>query len=319
MTYLEVERDFSPRTLVNYRGDLRQFTAFLSGNFLSACLPEPESWPTGGSPAQASRKYSLQGSTPDIVDYLTVREFLAHLQKKGISRRTVARKLATLRSFFRFLCREGYSAFDPTIGLRTPRLEKRLPQFLDLNQVTKLMESPWGEGILRERNKAILETFYSTGIRVSELVGLNAFQIDFIGGILKVRGKGRKERLVPVGEKALEVLSRYLDRRSELFLKGRKGITRDKKALFLNNWGGRLTARSVVQIVKKSVQKVSSDLNISPHTLRHTFATHLLDAGADLRAVQELLGHVNLSTTQIYTQVTVPRLKAVYDKAHPRA
>ncbi|MCD5397968.1 tyrosine recombinase XerC [candidate division NPL-UPA2 bacterium] len=298
MTYLEVERDFSPRTLISYRGDLRQFTAFLS---------------------RCSQGHPHRGSAPGAIDYLIIREFLAYLQERGISRRTAARKLATLRSFFRFLCREGYSASDPTAGLRTPRLEKKLPQFLDLNQVMKLMESPLGEGIIRERNKAILETFYSTGIRVSELVGLNISQVDFIGGILKVRGKGRKDRLVPVGEKALEALGCYLDRRSELFLKGRRGIARDKKALFLNNWGGRLTARSVVQIVKKSVKKVSSDLDISPHTLRHTFATHLLNAGADLRAVQELLGHVNLSTTQIYTQVTTQRLKAVYDKAHPRA
>ncbi len=319
MTYLEIERDFSPRTLISYRGDLRQFTAFLSGDSLSAYLLVPESRQTGGSLVPASRKYPPPGGISDTIDYLTIREFLAHLQKRGISRRTAARKLATLRSFFRFLCREGYFASDPTVGLRTPRLEKRLPQFLDLDQVMKLMEAPSGEGVLQERDKAILEILYSTGIRVSELVSLNISQVDFIGGVLKVRGKGRKERLVPVGKKALEVLGRYLDKRSQLFLKRKKDIDRDEKALFLNNWGGRLASRSIVQMVKKSVKKVSSELNISPHTLRHTFATHLLDAGADLRAVQELLGHVNLSTTQIYTQVTTQRLKTVYDKAHPRA
>lgn len=298
MTYLEIERNFSPRTLTSYRGDLRQFTGFLSGN---------------------SRRRPHKGSTPDTVDYLIIREFLAYLQKRGISRRTAARKLATLRSFFKFLCREGYSTSDPTVGLRTPRLEKRLPQFLDLSQVTKLMEAPSGEEVLGLRDRAILETLYSTGIRVSELVSLNASRIDFIGGALKVMGKGRKERLIPIGEKALEALSQYLDKRSELFLKRKKDIAKDEKALFLNSWGGRLTARSVIQMVKQYVKKISSELNISPHTLRHTFATHLLNAGADLRAVQELLGHVNLSTTQIYTQVTTPRLKKVYDKAHPRA
>ena len=298
MTYLEIERNFSPRTLISYRGDLRQFTSFLS---------------------RGSQGHPRRRSTPDAIDYLTIREFLAYLQESGISRRTAARKLATLRSFFRFLCREGYSTSDPTVGLRTPRLEKRLPQFLDLNQVTRLMEAPLGKGVLGLRDRAILETLYSTGMRVSELVSLNASQIDFIGGNLKVRGKGRKERLIPIGKKALEALGRYLDERPELFLKGKKDIDRDEKALFLNNWGGRLAARSVIQMVKKSVKKVSSQLNVSPHTLRHTFATHLLNAGADLRAVQELLGHVNLSTTQIYTQVTTQRLKTVYNKAHPRA
>lgn len=304
MTYLEIERDFSPRTLTSYRGDLRQFAGFLSGNSLSA---------------PAGRGRPRRGNTPDAIDYLTIREFLAHLQERGIGRRTAARKLATLRSFFRFLCREGYSASDPTVGLRTPRLEKRLPRFLDLGQVTKLMEAPPVEKVLGLRDRAILETLYSTGMRVSELVSLNVFRIDFIGGALKVMGKGRKERLIPIGEKALEALSRYLTQRPELFRKGKKGIIKDEKALFLNSWGGRLTTRSVVQIVKKYVKEVSSELNISPHTLRHTFATHLLNAGADLRAVQELLGHVNLSTTQIYTQVTTQRLKTVYDKAHPRA
>lgn len=297
ITYLEIERNFSPRTLINYEGDLRQFAGFLSGSF----------------------KRCSCGSAPLTVDYLTIREFLAELQGGGISRRTAARKLATLRSFFGFLCRENYSASDPTTGLRTPRLEKRLPLFLDLEQMTKLMEASPGEGVLGRRDRAILETLYSTGMRVGELVSLNVSQIDFIGGALKVRGKGRKERLIPVGRKAREALGRYLDKRPGLFLRVRKDIVRDEKALFLNNWGGRLTTRSVIKMVKKSIKKVSLELNISPHTLRHTFATHLLDAGADLRVVQELLGHVNLSTTQIYTHVTTSRLKAVYDKAHPRA
>ncbi len=309
MVYLEIERDFSPHTLISYRGDLRQFAGFLSGSSLSAC----------GSPALAGRIDLHRGRIPDTVDYLTIREFLAYLQERGISRRTVARKLAALRSFFRFLCREGYSPSDPTAGLRAPRLEKRLPRFLDLSQVTKLMEAPSEKTITGLRDRAVLEVLYSTGMRVSELVGLNASQIDFIGGALKVRGKGRKERVIPVGEKALEALSLYLDRRLELFRRERNDIYPDKEALFLNSWGGRLTARSIILIVKKYVKKISLELDISPHTLRHTFATHLLDAGADLRAVQELLGHVSLSTTQVYTHVTAAKLKKVYDKAHPRA
>ncbi len=298
MLYLDIERNFSPRTLISYRGDLRQFTGFLSEN---------------------SQSYPRGKTTPDTIDYLTIREFLACLQERGISRRTAARKLATLRSFFRFLCREGLFPSDPTVGLRTPRLEKRLPHFLDLEQVTQLMESPPGDGVLGLRDRAILETLYSTGMRVSELVSLNTSRIDFSGGFLKVMGKGRKERTVPVGEKALQALSRYLDKRSELFRRERQDIFPDKEALFLNNWGGRLTARSIIRMVQKSVKKVSSELKITPHNLRHTFATHLLNAGADLRAIQELLGHVNLSTTQIYTQVSTQRLKAVYDQAHPRA
>jgi len=309
MTYLEIERNFSRHTLMSYGGDLRQFAGFLLRSSLSA----------SGLPAQAGRKLPQGENIPDAVDYLTIREFLAYLQERGISRRTVSRKLAALRSFFKFLCEEGYSSSDPTAGLRTPRLEKRLPQFLDLEQVTKLMEAPRGEGVLELRDRAILETLYSTGMRVSELIGLNASQIDFIGGALKVMGKGRKERIVPVGEKALEALNRYLDKRTELFRRRKKDILPDRKALFLNNWGGRLTARSVIRMVKKYIGKISTEMNISPHTLRHTFATHLLNAGADLRAVQELLGHVSLSTTQIYTHVTVPRLKKVYDRAHPRA
>jgi site-specific recombinase XerD len=181
------------------------------------------------------------------------------------------------------------------------------------------MESPPGEGALGLRDRAILETLYSTGMRVSELVSLKASRIDFSGGFLKVMGKGRKERVIPVGAKALQALSRYLDKRSELFRRERRDIFANKEALFLNNWGGRLTARSIIRIVQKYVKKVSSELKITPHNLRHTFATHLLNAGADLRAIQELLGHVNLSTTQIYTQVSTQRLKAVYDQAHPRA
>ena len=290
MNYLGIERNLSPHTLKSYQGDLRQFSQFLK-----------------------------PGATLNLIDYLTIREYLAYLQGVGVSRRTVNRKLSCLRSFFKFLCREGFLSSDPTAGIRSPRLEKKLPKFLDLNQATKLVEAPSEDEVLGLRDRAILETLYSTGMRVSEMVSLNAGRIDFIGGALKVMGKGRKERLTPIGEKALEAIRKYLEKRPQLLLRRKRDISKDKDALFLNNWGGRLTRISVRRIVSKYIKKISSELNISPHSLRHTFATHLLDAGADLRHVQELLGHVNLSTTQIYTHVTTQRLKTIYDRAHPRA
>ncbi len=290
MNYLGIERNLSSHTLKSYQGDLRQFSLFLKP---SATLNE--------------------------IDYLTIREYLAYLQGIGVSRRTVSRKLSCLRSFFKFLCREGYLSSDPTAGVRSPRLDKKLPKFLDLSEVTKLVEAPSGDEVLGLRDRAILETLYSTGMRVSELVSLNAGRIDFIGGVLKVMGKGRKERLTPIGESALEAIRKYLEKRPLLLRRRKRGISKDKDALFLNNWGGRLTRLSIRRIVRKYIKKVSSELNINPHTLRHTFATHLLNAGADLRYVQELLGHVNLSTTQIYTHVTTQRLKTIYDRAHPRA
>ena len=290
MNYLGIERNLSSHTLKSYQGDLRQFSLFLKS-----------------------------GAALNEIDYLTIREYLAHLQGIGVSRRTVSRKLSCLRSFFKFLCREGYLSSDPTAGVRSPRLDKKLPKFLDLSEVTKLVEAPSGDEVLGLRDRAILETLYSTGMRVSELVSLNAGRIDFIGGVLKVMGKGRKERLTPIGESALEAIRRYLEKRPQLLRRRKRGISKDKDALFLNNWGGRLTRLSIRRIVRKYIKKISSELNINPHTLRHTFATHLLNAGADLRYVQELLGHVNLSTTQIYTHVTTQRLKTIYDRAHPRA
>lgn len=296
MNYLGIERNLSSHTLKSYQGDLRQFSLFL----------------------KSSSGFSDPGSLNQI-DYLTMREYLAYLQGIGVSRRTVARKLSCLRSFFKFLCREGYLSSDPTAGIRSPRQEKKLPKFLDLSEVTKLVEAPSQDEVLGLRDRAIMETLYSTGMRVSELVSLNAGRIDFIGGALRVRGKGRKERIIPIGEKALEAIGKYLEKRPQLLGRKKKDISKDKDALFLNNWGGRLTRISIRRIVKKYIQKISSQLSISPHTLRHTFATHLLNAGADLRAIQELLGHVNLSTTQIYTHVTTQRLKTIYDRAHPRA
>jgi site-specific recombinase XerD len=225
--------------------------------------------------------------------------------------RSINRRLSALRSFFRFLTRDGYLKNNPILMLQSPKLDKHLPQFMTEEEVIKLIESalPKDEkDLMSLRDRAILETFYSTGMRISELVGLNVLDLDFIGGIAKVMGKGRKERVVPVGDIASRAIRKYLDKR--------KG---NEEAIFLNKSGRRITTRGVRGIVLKYIKKAGIKQGVSPHTLRHSFATHLLNRGADLRTVQELLGHANLSTTQIYTHLTTEKLKNVYDKAHPHA
>jgi len=291
ITYLEAERNASEHTLRNYRSDLRQFEKFLEKDESGFYIP----------------------------NRLDLRRFIVHLQKRGCAPRTIARKIATIRSFLEFLVGEGYISSNPAAGLPLPRREKRLPKFLDKKEIVKLIEAPDEKRAIGVRDRAILEMLYSTGMRVSELVGLGSDSVDFIGGVVKVLGKGRKVRIIPIGEAALSALSRYQERRWELLAKQRKDIIQDKGALFLDRWGGRLSCRSVCRLVNKYVIKIGTGMGISPHAIRHSFATHLLDAGADLRAVQELLGHASLSTTQIYTHVTTEKLKAVYAKAHPRA
>ena len=282
--YLEIEKNSSTHTVTNYKVDLRGFMDFLGGNDISN------------------------------IDYLLLRRYLAHLKSVQYDKRSVARKLACLRSFFKFLCRDGYLKTNPAVGLSTPKLDKKLPFFLDVNQTSRVLDMPVDNSDAASlRDKAVLELLYSTGIRVGELVGLSINDVDFIGGVTKVKGKGKKERMIPVGDTALRAIKKYLDRRSS------NELMRNKPALFLNKNGGRLSSGAVRQIVDKCIHTASLREKISPHTLRHSFATHLLDRGADLRSVQELLGHANLSTTQIYTHITTDRLKAVYDKAHPRA
>ncbi len=282
INYLKVEKNASTHTITNYLVDLTSFSAFLGDREMSS------------------------------VDHLTLRRFLAEMRAKNYAKRTIARKLACLRSFFKFLYREGYIKTNPISAILTPKLDKKLPTFLDVNMMAKLVQTPDDKSVAGLRDRAILETLYSTGTRVSELVGLDVDDIDFISGVIKVLGKGSKERMVPIGEIALAAIRKYIDKRGELAAK-------DKKAVFLNKSGRRLTDRSVRRIVDKHIRACSIGEKISPHSLRHSFATHLLDRGADLRSVQELLGHMNLSTTQIYTHVTTERLKSVYDKAHPRA
>ncbi len=296
--YLIFEKGASEHTCRNYMSDLFQFTDFLQTNNL--CMDE-------------EKKRILLTR----VDNLAIRSYLGFLYNES-KRSTIARKLATLRSFFKFMVREGNLKTNPAETVFTPRREKYLPKFLSIDEIFRLLDMPNGSKFLELRDLAILELLYSSGVRVSELVLLNVGEVDFDLGIAKVAGKGKKERIVPIGDKAISSLKRYLDGREEL--QSSLGSLKEvSKALFLNFRGGRLTARSVGRIVDKYISKADIPKKISPHALRHTFATHMLDAGADLRVIQELLGHASLSSTQRYTQVSIDKLMAVYDQAHPRS
>lgn len=282
--YLETERNVSPHTLAAYNSDLAQWLAFVRSEKGDAV------------------------SARDI-DHLLLRRYLAGLSKTT-KKSSIGRKLAAIRSFFRFLLRRGMITKNPAELIATPKKEQRLPFHLDIDQATSLMEAPDEEQQHARRDRAILELLYSSGLRVSELTGLNIGEIDLTAGMVRVMGKGGKERIVPVGSRALEALSAYLEERSD---------AQNGAALFLNTRGQRINRRSVARIVDAHVLRIAAFKRISPHTLRHTFATHLLEGGADLRAIQELLGHASLSTTQKYTHVSIDRLMEVYDKAHPKA
>ena len=281
LRYLRVERNASDYTCRNYQLDLRQFFQFLGHRRARDVTP------------------------------LDIRRFVAHLSTSQASRRTTARKLSCFRSFYRFLCREGELEHNPAAVIPTPRLEKRLPSFLDERQVVQLLEAPRSAKWLGWRDRAILETLYSTGIRVSELIGLNLEDVDGISGTIIVRGKGKKERLCPIGATALSAIQAYLAKRPKQL--------RVPYALFVSQKLTRLTVRQVDRLMRRYIQQQGLPRQISPHSLRHSYATHLLERGADLRSVQELLGHASLSTTQIYTHITPQRLKKVYEQAHPRA
>lgn len=278
LRYLEIEKNYSALTLLNYKNDLEDFDNFIGP------------------------------SSPEKVDYLSLRRYLARLRERNLKSRSVARKLSCLRSFFKFLCRDGFLDHNPALSLSSFKLDKHLPLFLTEEEVIKLLQMPQGDDLRSLRDRAILELFYSSGMRISELAGLKIEDLDFIGGVAKVRGKGKKERLVPVGEYALRAAREYLKKRKS-----------QAEVLFLNKNSRKLTTRGIRWIAHKYLSAVSLKQGISVHSLRHSFATHLLNRGADLRSVQELLGHANLSTTQIYTHLTTEKLKSVYDKAHPRA
>jgi integrase/recombinase XerC len=302
LQYLVAERNASPHTLRNYRSDLQQFVAYLAEA-------------SDGPPA------------PDRVDALAVRGFLARLHGERLARTSVARKLAALRAFFRFLCRRGRLRTNPAELVQSPRVPVRTTPHLSVDQAFQLMAaSASGAGrdpdasplasVLTCRDRAILEVFYAAGLRIGELVGLDLPDLDMDAGLVRVMGKGRKERIVPVGKPALQALQAYLDVRDRLACRAGPA---DSPAVFLNARGGRLTERSVSRVVLGLLLASGLGRRITPHGLRHSFATHLLSAGADLRAIQELLGHARLSTTQRYTHVGLDRVMQVYDDAHPRA
>ena len=298
LSYLADERNDSPNTVEAYRRDLGAFQNFCDDYF-------------GGA------DWSWQS-----VDRLTLRSFMGELGRRGLAKRSVSRAVSALRTYYRFLNQRHDVSGNPAAAVRSPKLEKRLPAVLDRRQIEQLFEFAETRAANNDfrgvRDLTILEFFYSTGMRLSELAGLDITDVDIVTEIVKVRGKGRKERLLPVGSYALAALRRYYPLRDEL-LSRRESGGRAGQAVFLSVRGTRLSTRGVQYLVRKFLKDLDSAPGLKVHSLRHSFATHLLDAGADLRAVQELLGHASLSTTQVYTHTSVERLKKVYDQAHPRA
>jgi integrase/recombinase XerC len=297
LMHLAKERDVSPNTVIAYRRDLEEFVSFL-GTYYGA------------------REWSWQG-----LDRLAIRGFLAHLTRRRLNKRSIARSLSAVRSLYRYLHRNELVDANPARSVKTLKQDKYLPGYLDRAQIEMLFQSAElkaQEGRFSDvRNCAILELFYSTGMRLSELRGINRMDIDLLSQQVKVRGKGRKERIIPLGDHAQLALRNYESKRDEL-LRG-IGQAGDRTAFFLSSRGKRISVRAIQNAVKGFLDKIDESSGLSTHSLRHTFATHLLDAGADLRAVQELLGHASISTTQIYTHTSIERLKQVYQKAHPRA
>lgn len=331
--YLSSERNVSPHTLRNYLSDLAQFGQFLK---------------------RVSEKETLSAEALRDVDHMTIRAFLSDLYDKGISKASLARKVSALRTFFSYLYRESSAGNNPGKMVSTPKKEKGLPRFLSVDEMDRLLKAPSGGDIPTVRNRAILETFYSCGLRIGEIVAVNLEDISLSDGLIRVKGKGRKERIVPIGSKAVDAIQKYLGVSSKLRIAGcgsrneklevsskmrnadcgsrnekdeaqRNDIPQSAvriphstgSPLFLNRYGRRITTRSVHRIVEK-YKKLSGLWDMTPHSIRHSFATHILDGGADLRSVQEMLGHVSLSTTQRYTHVSMDKLMEIYDKAHPR-
>ena len=293
LEHLQGERQVSPQTLRAYEYDLVTFHEFLARDFLGK---EPEE------------------VRPRDVDALAVRSFLAALTRRGLSKRSQGRALSAVRSLFRFACLEGVMPANPAQGVRTPKVPKTLPRHLRPGEVEELIEAPAGDEPLVRRDRAILELLYAAGLRVSELVGLDWPDVDLSARVLRVMGKGSKERMVPFGRPAAEALRRWLE-----VWEAARDATDDGEPVFLNRQGTRLTDRSVRRVIDRWVEAAAVARGVHPHTLRHTFATHLLENGADLRAIQELLGHSSLSTTQKYTHLEVERLLSVYRDSHPRA
>lgn len=290
LRYLLVERNASPLTIKSYREDLTALDAYLTESY--------------GRPVK-----------PAEITSLDLRGYAAALHEAGYAKTSIARRLASLRSFYRFVQREGQIDANPAKPLRNPRPNRKLPHFLSTDEIGRLLESPPATNTMGLRDRAILETMYSAGLRVGELVGINDSDLDFPDGLVRIRGKGRRERLSPLGSFAQRSLRRWLAARQ--LAKGQR--PGPESPVFVSRLGTRLTTRSVGRMLEKHIRAAGLDLRTTPHTLRHSFATHLLDRGADIRSVQELLGHKSLVTTQIYTHVSTASLREAYEKAHPRA
>ncbi len=292
-SYLEVEKNVSAHTCIAYLADIHEFNSFLlDNNFIK-------------------NQDEIINAEPE-----TIREYLSCLYRRKVKKVTVNRKVSSLRAFFKYVLRTGKINHNPAEMIQTLKTEKHMPAFLSVDEMFELLKTQDDNSVLSLRNRAMLEVFYSSGLRLGELAGLNLNDLDFNQKLVKVRGKGRKERIVPVGEPALTAVGVYLEK----VLQIRKDADADvfNKPLFVNARGKRITARSIARIVNEVTGKSGIGRKISPHALRHSFATHLLNAGADLRSIQELLGHESLSTTQKYTAVNINRMMEVYDKAHPR-
>ncbi len=301
LTYLEAERNASPHTLKNYHIDLKEFERFLRG-------------PVRRSPQGEGGRYSLSTITPFVI-----REWLISLNKRNYSRATIARKLACLRSFFRYMKRTKRCTLNPMVGIYNPKQEKKLPTFLSVDEVLELINAPLSEKdkIINLRDYAILMLLYVSGIRVSELVDLEQEDVDLLWSRLEIKkGKGMRGRFAPINNETSQAIKNYLiERKSQSLPAGRQG----EKKIFLSRNGKELYARDIQRIVDRYIKKISIQKKISPHSLRHSFATHLLDRGAELKDVQELLGHKSIATTQIYTHISSAKMKEEYNKAHPRA
>ena len=290
LRYLDVERNASEHTIKSYREDLFSLVEYLT-------LDDERS------------------PRPSEVTPLDLRGYISALHDAGYARSTISRRLASLRSFYRYAQREGLAEQNPAKPLRNPRRQRKLPHFLSTDEIARLLAAPNTREVLGLRDRAILETTYSAGLRVSELVGMNDDDLDFPGGLTRIRGKGRVERLAPLGSFAVRALQRWLKKRSlAVDQRGDAGTP-----VFVNRFGRRLSSRSVSRMMEKYLKVTGLDMRTTPHTLRHSFATHLVDRGADIRSVQELLGHKSLITTQIYTHLSTANLRATYEKAHPRA
>ena len=295
LEHLKYERSVSDHTIRNYASDLEQFRSFLFK------IERRDDFPV------------------ERIDRLTIREWMASLHSERKKKTSVARKLASLRTFFQFLIREGKLDTNPAKLVATPRIERKLPNHLSMEDAVRFIETPDINTELGRRDRAIIEFLYATGIRVGELVNINMRDIDFRERMVRITGKRKKQRIVPFHEHALQALMLYLTTTRPAFLNNCPAAERDDQAVFLNYQGTRITTRSVGRMIDKYIKQCADIHNISPHSLRHSFATHLLDQGADLRDIQELLGHARLSTTQIYTQVSMEKMIDVYQKSHPKA